>query len=239
MIVVKVGGSAITDKSSFRKPKIDVIDCIARDIAEVSPRLILIHGAGSFGHPFVVRYGLNEFEDLDGVIEAHMSCKDLNILVCRAMINHGVRPFPIHPFSTFKIEGGRIKFDRGLILSSLRKGFVPVLHGDMVFNSDVNRFVVLSGDDITLEIAKVFRADKVGFATDVDGVYLNGKLSDVVTLKDLDKIGLSSGIDVTGGMRSKVEKILRSGVEARIFNVSNLKEFLMCRNVGTLVKLLK
>jgi len=51
----------------------------------------------------------------------------------------------------------------------------------------------------------------------------------------LDKIGLSKGIDVTGGMRSKVEKILRSGIKARIFGISKLREFLSCKDVGTLV----
>jgi len=235
MMIVKIGGSAITDKSAFRKPKLEVIDGIARDIAEVKRRLILVHGAGSFGHPLVVKYKLKEVEDLKGIAEAHLSCKDLNMLVCRAMVKWGLKPYPIHPFSNFRVEGGKIIFDKTLILNSMKKDFIPVIHGDIVFNSDLNRFVILSGDDITIELAKVFRVEKVGFATDVDGVYVDGKLADVVTSKDLEKIGSSVGIDVTGGMRSKVEKILRSGVKARIFNVSRLKDFLMCKNVGTLI----
>ncbi len=236
MIVIKVGGSAVTDKSSFKKPKLEVIDKIAKDIADIRPgRLILVHGAGSFGHPFVVKYRLKEVEDIYGVVQAHLSCKELNRIICEFLLKYGLKPYPIHPFLTFRIENGKINFDRFLIENALKKGFIPVLHGDMVYNMDLNRFVVLSGDDITLELARIFKAEKVGFATDVDGVYVDGVLAKVVTSKDLEKIGFSKGIDVTGGMRGKVEKILRSSVKARIFNVSKLRDFLTCKDVGTLI----
>ena len=236
MIVVKIGGSVITNKSRIREAKMDVIDRIAKDIAEAKANnLILVHGAGSFGHPFVIKYRLKEVKNLKGVVEAHMSCKELNTLFCKAMLKYGLKPFPIHPLTTFKLSGGKILFDAEIFEKALDEGFIPVTHGDMVYDVKDRFFKVLSGDDITLEIAKVFKAEKVGFATDVEGVYVEGELRDVVTWKDLDKIGLSKGIDVTGGMRSKVEKILRSSIKARIFGISKLREFLSCKDVGTLV----
>ncbi|WP_457550386.1 isopentenyl phosphate kinase [Archaeoglobus sp.] len=236
MIVVKIGGSAITDKGVFKKAKLDVIERVAKDIAEAKPKkLILVHGAGSFGHPFVVKYKLKEEKNLEGVVKAHMSCKELNTIVCNAMLEVGLKPFPIHPLLTFKLHKGRITFDAEIFEKALDEGFIPVTHGDMVYDVEDKFFKVLSGDDITLELAKVFKAKSVGFATDVEGVYVEGKLADVVTWKDLDKIGFSKGVDVTGGMRGKVEKVLRSGVRARVFHVSKLREFLMGKCVGTLV----
>ena len=236
MIVVKIGGSAITDKNGFKRAKVNVIERVAKDIAEVKPKkIILVHGAGSFGHPFVVKYRLKEEKNLEGVVRAHMSCKELNAIVCEAMLRYGLKPLPIHPLLTFKLRKGRITFDVDIFEKALDEGFIPVTHGDMVYDVEDKFFKVLSGDDITLELAKVFEADKVGFATDVEGVYVDGELADVVTWKDLDKIGFSKGVDVTGGMKSKVEKVLKSGVKARIFHVLKLREFLMCRDVGTLV----
>ncbi|ADB58610.1 isopentenyl phosphate kinase [Archaeoglobus profundus] len=237
MIVVKIGGSAITDKKGFKIVKIDSIERVAKDIAEVRPRkLILVHGVGSFGHPFVVKYRLKEEKNLEGVVRAHMSCKELNAMICEAMLMYGLKPFPVHPLLTFKLRGGKITFDIDIFEKALEEGFIPVTHGDMVYDVEDRFFKVLSGDDITLKLAKAFKAEKIGFATDVEGVYVDGKLADVVTWKDLDKIGFSKGVDVTGGMRSKVEKILRSGVNARIFSISKFKGFLSCEEVGTLVK---
>lgn len=236
MIIVKLGGSAITDKGRFRVARMDVIESIAKQISEVEERIILVHGAGSFGHPFVIKFRLNEEKNLEGIIRAHMSCVELNFKICKVMLNLGLKPFPIHPLQTFKLRGDKIYFDRDMFKDVLKEGFIPVTHGDIVYDVEDRFFKVLSGDDITIELARSFNADKVGFVTDVEGVYIEGKVSTFVTWKDLDKIGFSKGVDVTGGMRSKVEKILRSGVNARVFHYSKLKDFLLCKNVGTLVK---
>lgn len=236
MIVVKVGGSAITDKKGFRKAKFKNIESLARQIAEVKPKdFILVHGAGSFGHPFVVEYRLKEEKDLEGIIRAHMSCVDLNFMVCETMLKYGLKPFPIHPLQTFRLKKGKILFDAKIFKSALEEGFIPITHGDLVYDEIDRFFKVLSGDEITLELAKVFKADKVGFATDVKGVYVNGKLAKIVSWDDIDNLGFAEGVDVTGGMRGKVEKILKSGISARIFSLDELKEFLMCKDVGTLV----
>jgi len=236
LIVVKVGGSALTDKKGFKKAKLEAIESLARQIAEVNPNhFILVHGAGSFGHPFVVEYRLKEEKNLEGIVRAHMSCVELNSIICNAMLEHGLKPFPIHPLQSFRLRNGKISFDVRVFEFALKEGFIPVTHGDMVYDEVKGSFEVLSGDDITLELARVFKADKVGFATDVKGVYVKGRLVKIVSWNDLDHLGFSDGIDVTGGMRAKVEKILRSGIKARIFSLDELKEFLTCEDVGTLV----
>ena len=56
--VIKLGGAAITDKSKFEVPQLDVITTTAAHLAascmstcsSAQPSIIIVHGAGSFGH---------------------------------------------------------------------------------------------------------------------------------------------------------------------------------------------
>ncbi|KAK3181507.1 hypothetical protein K4F52_007217 [Lecanicillium sp. MT-2017a] len=64
-VVVKLGGAAITDKSSpdrFSQQLDNLVDGVAtayqNDFLPNGKRLILIHGAGSFGHPPAKKYSV-------------------------------------------------------------------------------------------------------------------------------------------------------------------------------------
>jgi isopentenyl phosphate kinase len=239
MIILKIGGSVITDKTKgvFNKAKLEMIEFVVKAIAEnLSYSLILVHGVGSFGHPYVEKYKLKEEKNLEGVIRAHLSCKELNTILCKKMLEYGLKPYPMHPFISFKIVDSKLVFDKDLIENALCEGFIPVLHGDMVYNVSENKFEVLSGDNIVVELAKHFEADRIGFATDVDGVIIDGHVAKVITSKDVDKIGYAENkSDVTGGMRDKVLKVLRAKIRAYIFNARDLSRFLRGEEVGTLI----
>jgi len=199
-------------------------------------KLILVHGVGSFGHPHVVRYKLKEVKDIDGVAITHLSCVSLNFLVCSALRKFGLNPIPIHPLSSFKVVDGKLTFDAEYIGAMMDEGFIPVMHGDMVYNVTEKKFEVLSGDRIVVELAKVFKADRIGFATDVEGVIVRGsvvdELSSVEFLENVD----SGKSDVTGGMRGKVELILKYGLKAFVFHARDIDRFLKGEKVGTLVR---
>ncbi|MGC8849417.1 MAG: isopentenyl phosphate kinase, partial [Candidatus Bathyarchaeia archaeon] len=57
--MVKVGGSVITRKDGDATPKLDNMARIAGEVSRVKDRIVLIHGAGSYGHPIAARYELN------------------------------------------------------------------------------------------------------------------------------------------------------------------------------------
>jgi len=65
LIILKIGGSIITDKTS-NKPKVDYenLERISKEIKQGYDsdkiNLILIHGAGSYGHNIVKRTGINK-----------------------------------------------------------------------------------------------------------------------------------------------------------------------------------
>ncbi len=240
MIVLKIGGSVITDKSpgAVNKAKFEEIERIAKDISEnLGEPLVLIHGVGSFGHPHVVKYGLRERKDVDGISITHLSCVSLNIIVCGYLRQFGLKPIPFHPMSTFKISEGAVRFDFELVRDLAEDGFIPVMHGDMVYDEDRSRYVILSGDVIVAEVSKALNPDRIGFATDVDGVIVNGRVVEVLNRDMLPNISdAKDKEDVTGGMRGKVEVIFRYRLDAYVFNAKDIDKFLRGERVGTLVR---
>ncbi|MEM2052142.1 MAG: hypothetical protein QW614_04225, partial [Candidatus Caldarchaeum sp.] len=61
LVILKIGGSVITDKKVERLFRKDVMDRISREVARCWPTpMVIIHGAGSFGHPIAERYRLSE-----------------------------------------------------------------------------------------------------------------------------------------------------------------------------------
>ncbi|HIP63261.1 MAG TPA: isopentenyl phosphate kinase family protein [Archaeoglobus profundus] len=244
MIILKIGGAVITDKSRGVKSsaKIEEIKRVAEGIAKnLEGKMILVHGVGSFGHPYVEEFKLKERKDLKGIIKAHLECKKLNLLVCEALMEQGLNPYPIHPFTFFKIENGKIIFDHKFIEQIIEEGFIPVLHGDMVYNVTDRKFEVISGDEIVIELAQIFDVKKVGFATDVEGVIINGKVADMIERKDIHKIlkvveNAKNKSDVTGGMKGKLIAISKLKVNTYIFHAKYIDKFLRDEHVGTLIR---
>ncbi|MCS7121808.1 MAG: isopentenyl phosphate kinase [Archaeoglobaceae archaeon] len=223
MKVLKIGGSVITDKSlgSFEVLKKEKISEICEVIAEKYDNLVVVHGVGSFGHPHVKIYGL---KDQVSISKIHLACLKLNQLICEELLKRGVPALPIHP-----IEG--INFD--FIKKSVNNGFVPVLHGDVTVDSRI-----ISGDDIAVELAEKLNSKFLGFATDVDGIILNGKVIKKFCPEMLEALWIvEKKIDVTGGMRKKVEKILSLKTDCRVFifkgDAGSLRKFLNFEPVGT------
>lgn len=244
MIILKIGGAVITDKSKGVKSsaKIDEINRIAKEIAKnLEGKMILVHGVGSFGHPYVEEFKLKERKDPKGIVKAHLECKKLNLLVCEALMEQGLNPYPIHPFSFFKIKDGKIIFDHRFIEQVMEEGFIPVLHGDMVYNATDRRFEVISGDKIVIELAQIFNAKKVGFATDVEGVIINGKVAKIIERENINNIlkvveNAKNKSDVTGGMRGKLIAISKLKVDTYIFHAKYINKFLKNEHVGTLIR---
>lgn len=67
--LIKLGGAAITVKSGLEVPRSEVIQAAAQHVAETVKHLslstpgrpagcVLVHGAGSFGHPQAVQHGV-------------------------------------------------------------------------------------------------------------------------------------------------------------------------------------
>ncbi len=246
-VIVKLGGSVITDKNRYKQPNRRMISYLARVISEFygKKKIILVHGAGSYGHMPVVKYGIDKGVKTDkhrlGFAETHRSVSELSNIVISELIRRKVPAVSIPPVVIFRLRNNRITkcFDEPLI-RILKEGYLPVLYGDMVIDTRLGGSV-LSGDQITTYLAKSMKAKKAIFVSDVRGV-LDGqnKVIPVIhrgNIKELKKYIKDSGnIDVTGGMLGKVTEILRSGVHAVITDPRGLRYALEGKEkVGTTI----
>ena len=66
VVVVKLGGGLITHKDKLCTVNSDVLESLAKQLSKSSKRLVIIHGAGSFGHLKAREYRLAE-GDVDGL----------------------------------------------------------------------------------------------------------------------------------------------------------------------------
>ena len=240
--ILKIGGAVITDKSKgvTNRAKVDQIRRVAKEISEMPEMLVLVHGVGSFGHPHVERYGLLHRLHPLGLAETHASCRELSLMVCRELMERGVAAISVSPFNAFSIKNDEFTAPLELIRQLVDDGIVPVLHGDMVAGE--GKYRVISGDKVVEMLANGLKADRVGFATDTP-LLIDGRVMDEVSRdelrKILDKVGdAGKKSDVTGGMRGKLEAILRIGCETAVFQAAPgaIEKFLRGETVGTIIR---
>jgi len=233
-IVLKIGGSVITDKNGDLAAKTEAINRLAEEVAKANVKnLIVVHGGGSFGHPTAQKHGIKDGFKQDGqrigFAETHHVMTVLNGLVMDAFVWHEIPAVSIAPSSCVITENGRIKQFEDAALQMLE--FTPVLYGDTTVDEKLG-FTVLSGDQIVTHLALKFNACKIIMGVDTDGLYnvdpktdKNAKLYTHLTLKELctiqSKLAKPSAADVTGGMFGKVNELIpavEKGIPVSIVN---------------------
>ncbi|MFH1520396.1 MAG: isopentenyl phosphate kinase [Candidatus Micrarchaeota archaeon] len=228
MNLLKLGGSIITNKSGWREANLSAINALAKAVAKAwkkSRDWIIVHGAGSFGHPLVVKYNLNDgitsTEQKLRFAETHEACTELSVLVCSALNNEGVPAIPIPPAVVITSKNKRIhSFNTKLIEDYLKSGYVPLLFGDMVPDLELGGSVC-SGDQIISYLGK--GAEKIVLATDVDGVLDDsGKVIPEISEENFAEISKhlknSTKKDVTGAMAGKLKELLELDTPSFIVN---------------------
>lgn len=226
LILLKMGGSVITFKEQPLSPNFECINDLSRIIASVDKPLIVVHGGGSFGHYWSVKYGMHTKParyDLKGVSVVHESMIALNELLVKRLIESGAKPYSVMP-SVFT-QGLEPITERIEELESIAVGgVVPVTFGDIVHVAEQN-YSILSGDALMTILAEILLPPKVIFLVNVDGLY-----SDVGTKNIIQEINYETyksatfsktTSDVTGGMYRKIEeglKIASLGIDVVLVN---------------------
>lgn len=239
-IIVKLGGSVITNKERKLTPRLSTIKRLAKEISRsgVSP-LIIVHGGGSFGHPLAKQYEIAEgftgkASQRLGFAKTHEAMMTLNKLMVDAFINEKIPAVAISPSSLVTTKSGRIhSFPEDSLTLLLKQAFVPVLFGDAVLDVDKG-FTILSGDQLIAYLAIRYNAERIVISVDVDGLCTGdpktckeAKLLKYVTLKEfpaaLQRIEEAKTNDVTGGMPRKVKEIIpavENGIEVILVNAA-------------------
>ncbi|MFB6143740.1 MAG: isopentenyl phosphate kinase [Candidatus Nanohaloarchaea archaeon] len=228
--VLKLGGSVLTDKTSENT----LSKNFSQVLSEIELGGILVHGAGSFGHPQAERKGLRD-GTRKGYLEPHTAVKKLNGKIVEELRKQDLEPMPAHTSSIAYRENGETRLQLGTVRKAAERGFLPVLHGDMILEE--NGFSVISGDELVAMIEKRFSTGNAGFCISEEGV-LNREAEVVERISSLKELHSMENdcADVTGGIEGKVQEVLEKKVRARIFGREELKSFFRGQNPGTLVE---
>ena len=183
--------------------------------------LIVVHGAGSYGHVIAKQYslqlGLQDFGQVPAVAQVQHDVRELSQDVVAELMKVGLPAVSVPPGSCFVMENGRLIVDNDEPIRRLAHiGVMPVLFGDVVADRSKG-FGICSGDQAMEILARIFKPDRIVFVSDVDGLYTgdpkkdkNAKMIPEVDGKMLDKLDSELTVaDVTGGIHGKVEEMLR------------------------------
>lgn len=266
LVIMKIGGSLITHKNRWLPTLCeDELKRIALEIHEALEELrkrgeqvslILIHGAGSYGHVLATLYKALKEEEYErklvGFAEIQRLQNELNAVVCAHLQNHNIPATPVQASAMAIMENEKlVRMDVSAIKGMLKIGLLPVLYGVPAYDEKLGGSI-LSGDEIMKYLAIHLKASRLIHATDVDGVYdkdprrhHDAKLIKEITPQNFEKlmksISGSRHFDVTGGMFRKVKELLEiKGVEAEIINGRKkgyIKRALMGeRGLGTIIR---
>jgi isopentenyl phosphate kinase len=262
LVILKLGGSVVAGKGE-EKAEADKgnLRRLAREISEAKRegrfRLLIVHGAGPFGHVPAREYGLDKglknARQVEGFSLTHQSMEKLNYSVVDFLIREGLNAIAYQP-SALGILRDRelVYFPIKVLEQLLDMDLIPVAYGDVLADekTGVN---ILSGDHLVPYLARKLNADRVVVATDVDGIYDkdpkkygDAKLIGEVTSENIGlihEIGSSRRTDVTGGMERKLDELLKladQGIESEIISALKpgiLKKTLLGgKGLGTLIR---
>ena len=233
--MIKLGGSIITRKHESR-PFFDrrnvsrIAEEIAFSLDKISSKFVIVHGAGSYGHPIASRYNLAA--GLKGNALAMAQCQalmnQLNSMVCLELAAKNIPAYPFQLSAGSISSNGKLDSVNILLMEKLLElNIVPVTFGTPAYD-DRQGCAIISGDQIISYLSSALKASRVVFATNVDGIFdgdpdknRNAKIVKSLNADELEKIGAgtSSSTDVTGGMSGKIRWILAMrGLTCRVIN---------------------
>ena len=139
MYIVKLGGSVITDKRKKEYFRVKIMTQLAAEIKQAQQPLILIHGAGSFGHILAKEYRLHEGKknnaQLHGFSHTQRKVQHLNTLVLQALHAQNIPAISLPPHAFLQLDNHKLStIDYTILDGYLNHGFTPVIHGDVALD---------------------------------------------------------------------------------------------------------
>lgn len=223
MILIKLGGSIITNKEKPLSPRKKTIENIVKHLKKINEPIIVVHGGGSFGHYWSVKYDMHTKPmkyKTHGVSIVKNSMIELNKIILDVFLKNKLNPYCLPP-TDFMSEDKPIINKIKEMEKIANAGLIPITFGDALWYG-YKKTYILSGDKIMTHISKILKPRLVIFALNEDGLYSDLKSKKLILeLKAENPIISKNNMDVTGGMTRKVEeatKISKMGMDVFFVN---------------------
>lgn len=239
MILIKLGGSIITNKNKPLSPRKKTVEKIVQVLKKINEPMVIVHGGGSFGHYWSVKYDMHTKPmkyDLHGVSIVKNSMIDLNKIILDIFVQKKLNPYSIPP-TDFMIGNKPVSRKILEIRKIAKAGLIPITYGDALWYGNGKSFI-LSGDKIMTMLARTLRPRISIFVLNEDGIYSDLKSKKLIyEMKDQKPLISDIKMDVTGGMTRKFEeavKMSKMGLDVffvngnkpqRIFDAIKRKKF--------------
>lgn len=224
LIFLKLGGSAITDKTREATPRREVIRRAAREIERarsVKPdlKILLGHGSGSFGHYAATRSGFGTPGNWRSYAETGAAAARLNRIVVDEFLVEGSPVVSLQPSASARCKDGElVSLSVDQIRGALEHGLIPIVFGDVALD-ETRGMSIVSTEKIFGYLAPILRPRRIVYVTAVNGIFdadptiePRAELIPEITPSSFELIesglGAAVGVDVTGGMADKVRRNL-------------------------------
>jgi isopentenyl phosphate kinase len=242
-VLVKLGGSLITDKLDREVIRFEVLARLASELRAAReagcPPVVLAHGSGSFGHAAAAgtplgdrgRRGLGGDVGALGLAAARTqdAAARLHRSVIGALLDAGIAAFSLAPSSfVWRADGLLTCGALDPLLGALDLGLVPVGYGDVVVDADAGATICSTEELLELwatglgsvgrPVAEALWLGVTDGLLDAAGRSIP-QIGEPEIAEAMRVAGGSAGVDVTGGMRLRVEaawSLARRGVTSWI-----------------------
>ena len=206
MILIKLGGSIITNKEKPLSPRKKTINNILKEIGKIKEPVIIVHGGGSYGHYWSVKYDMHtkpKKTNPKGVAIVKNSMVELNKIILDSAVKNRINSYCLPP--TDFMNGNKAIKSKILTINDISKsGLTPITFGDALWFGQKKSYI-LSGDVIMTTIGKILKPRLSLFVLDVDGVYSDLKTKKLIHDFKKEKPEIKNNkMDVTGGMTRKI-----------------------------------
>jgi len=256
LVLIKFGGSLITDKRTEDAVRADMIERCAEQVEEVkrtfpATDLIIGTGVGSFGHiqarKYLLKKGIKPAELFYGMCTIHNNVRKLNEMVVDRLTERTLSAFSISPSAIFMANDGAVasSFFQP-VRQLLSSGCIPMMHGDAVLDP-VRGLTIMSTEKVLQtcleDLRELYEEIVVVYCMDVDGIWDENRK--VIPVLERDRqlfMHVNDVEDVTGGIEGKVRSARKAADLAdRVYLISGktqgtLRKAIEGKQVGTRIE---
>jgi isopentenyl phosphate kinase len=222
---VKLGGSLITNKTAEAQARPEIIARLGAEMvrslgATPGLRLVLGHGSGSFGHVVAQRFHVQTgCSDWRGYAETSAAAMRLNRIVTDQLLVSGLPVVAVQPSASARARAGQLtSLNDTTICQVLERGLIPLVFGDVALDEAWGS-TIISTETVFGYLAHILRPRRIILVGEVQGVFSEDPhCNRTATLIPVihaghsnpvqEGVGKSIDVDVTGGMRSKVQQMV-------------------------------